>query len=235
MMRVGLTLFASLTVTSPAVAEPTVVELFTSQSCYSCPPAEAYLGELAARPDIVALEWHVDYWDDLVYGASGRWADPYSDPAFSERQRVYNRALRGRPGGYTPQMVIDGRFEAVGSRRGAVAAAIAGAAAEPDPVSLSVSRTTDGGLEIALDGTPPSNAEIWLVHLLDRRVTEVLGGENDGKTLANHNIVVALDQVGPWTGGEPLTLPMPTDQGDGCAILVQVENQGPILAGAYCP
>ncbi len=235
-MRVGLALVASLTATAPALAETTVVELFTSQSCYSCPPAEAYLGELADRPDLVALEWHVDYWDDLVYGSSGRWADPFSDPAFSERQRVYNRAIRGRSGGYTPQMVIDGRLEAAGSRRGAVEAAIARAATAPDLVSLTVSRTDEGGLAIAVEGTAPSAADVWLVHLLDRRVTDVLGGENDGKTLANHNIVVGLERVGPWTtGSAPLTVPALTGQGDGCAILVQAANQGEILAAAYCP
>ena len=81
--------------------KPVVVELFTSQGCYSCPPAEAYLGELSKNPNIVALEFHVDYWDDLVYGAAGKWKDVFSKPEFTTRQRIYAGNL---PDGqvYTP-------------------------------------------------------------------------------------------------------------------------------------
>ena len=107
-----LTLEERPAIATAAAAEevPTVVELFTSQGCYSCPPAEAFLGELAKRSDVVALEFHVDYWDDLVYGSAGQWKDPFSDPAYTRRQQVY---ARGIPGGrvYTPQIVVDGRLE----------------------------------------------------------------------------------------------------------------------------
>ena len=119
--------FAVMLVTgvfSPASAQnspPVVVELFTSQGCYSCPPAEAYLAELAERTDIVALEFHVDYWDSLTYMWHGQWKDPFSSPQYTARQRDYNVAIRDQSGVYTPQMIIDGRYEAVGSRRPQVA------------------------------------------------------------------------------------------------------------------
>lgn len=99
LLGAGLTVNA--TATANKTTSPVVVELFTSQSCYSCPPAEAYLGELAENPDIVALEWHVDYWDNLVYGSAGRWKDPYSDPAFTERQGLYNLSIRRSGSVYT--------------------------------------------------------------------------------------------------------------------------------------
>ena len=99
--EIGFALIAAL-VLAPFIGDagaedragrPIVVELFTSQSCYSCPPAEAYLGELAKRDDIIALEHHVDYWDQLVYGSAGRWKDTFSSPEATERQQRYNRRI----------------------------------------------------------------------------------------------------------------------------------------------
>ncbi|MCB9947164.1 MAG: DUF1223 domain-containing protein [Rhodospirillaceae bacterium] len=222
---------------APAAAQPTVVELFTSQSCSSCPPAEAYLGELADRPDLVALEWHVDYWDDLVYGFAGRWRDVFSDPAFTERQRIYNRQIRGLAQVYTPQMVIGGRAEAVGTRTGRVEAAIADAAGR-DGAAASVTVTRGEGrlLQIAVDGAAVGPASVWLVRLITREATDVGGGENHGRRLENHNVVIGIDRLGDWAGGPArLTAPMPSGRADRCAVLVQTDGQGPILAAAYCP
>jgi len=94
---------------------PVLVELFTSQGCSSCPPAEALLKELTQTPGVVAIEWHVDYWDTLVHRGSS-WKDPFSNAAYTARQRAYNRALRGTSGVYTPQAVIGGQYETVVSR-----------------------------------------------------------------------------------------------------------------------
>ncbi len=132
-LAAALSLAAPSAVSAGAEGPPTVVELFTSQSCYSCPPAEAFLGELAQQPGVIALEFHVDYWDDLVYGLAGRWKDVYSNPAYTRRQRAYNQAIKGRPGAYTPQMVIDGSRETVGSRRSAVYDAIEAASRDSRP------------------------------------------------------------------------------------------------------
>ena len=236
-LALGLTASGIALAGETAADGPVVVELFTSQSCYSCPPAEAYLGELAERDDLIALEFHVDYWDDLVYGAAGRWKDPFSDPAYTRRQQVYARRI---PGGrvYTPQMVVDGRLEAVGSRRGDVQRSIAAARAEPGrEISLSLVEAPGTGLRVDLAGAVTRPVNLWLVGFERSHVTRVQAGENKGKTLANHHVVTALQQVGSWTGG-PMSLAVePTNDGPnrGCAILAQEANQGPILAAAYCP
>ena len=229
------TLIAAMSFSSPSLAGSTVVELFTSQSCSSCPPAEAFLGELAERPDLVALEWHVDYWDDLNTWYHGRWQDRFSDPAYTARQRAYNIAIRGTAQVYTPQMVIDGQLEAVGSYRETVEAAIAAASTIPD-VQIRISETAPGGIAIVVEGVTPSPASVWLVRFLGREVTAVGGGENHGRTLANHHIVAAVDRLGPWYGGPAnYRATAPASQEDGCAVLVQAEDQGPILGAAYCP
>src|ERR1700736_1842766 len=109
-----LSLGLAVVVTPAAAGErPIVVELFTSQGCSSCPPADALLAELAQRPDVIALGFHIDYWDDLG------WKDPLSSPAATARQRDYARQF-GRRQVYTPQLVVDGAEEAVGSDRAAV-------------------------------------------------------------------------------------------------------------------
>ncbi|MDD9878546.1 MAG: DUF1223 domain-containing protein [Magnetovibrio sp.] len=222
-------------------ASPTVVELFTSQGCYSCPPAEAYLTELADRKDLVALEWHVDYWDDLVYGFAGKWKDPFSSPEYTRRQQVYNAAIRGQNGVYTPQMVIDGRFEAVGSRRGDVAVAIQRAMNEaPNRLRVSIRRDSQGALKVDLKGAERTPAEVWLVRYDHAHTTVVRSGENKGKTLTSRNIVRATQKLGDWRGRaasyDVAELKLGPNQG--CAVLVQSLKRsipGPILAAANCP
>ena len=218
--------------------DKTVVELFTSQSCYSCPPAEAYLGELAARGDVLALEFHVDYWDDLVYGSAGRWKDVFSSPANTERQRRYNRNIRRSDGIYTPQMVIDGRAEAAGTRRNAVETTIRREAADDrQRLKVAITRERDGGLTVAVDGPTTGPAALWLVRFEHARLTRVSAGENKGKTLTNHHVVTGLTRIGPWSGkatairlADVTLLP-----DEGCAVLVQDDHQGPILGAAPCP
>jgi len=149
LLAVGL----ALTAARAAEKATTVVELFTSQGCSSCPPADANLGRLAARDDIVALGFHVDYWDDLVYGGAGRWKDVFSDPAFTARQRDYNRAIRGSGQVYTPQMIIDGRIETVGFKRTEVHRAIRTAQTEATKsIGIDVRPREGGGLVIRLVG-----------------------------------------------------------------------------------
>lgn len=217
---------------------PVVVELFTSQGCYSCPPAERFLGELADRPGVIALEFHVDYWDDLVYGAAGKWRDPFSDPAHSERQRAYNMRIRGQTGVYTPQMVVGGRFEAVGSRRDAVERAIARAGGAAPEVEVSVASGPDGGLRVRLAGTGAARGGVWLVRFRKAATTRVRGGENRGKTLVNHNVVTGMRRIGEWQGARrALVVPAPAggEAGAGCAVIVQAAGPGPVLGAALCP
>jgi len=216
----------------------TVVELFTSQSCYSCPPAEAYLGELAARDDIVALEYHVDYWDKLNYGSHGRWKDVWSKPEMTARQRDYNAELRNTRSVYTPQMVVDGRSEAVGSREREVDNLITQARRDGAPrVAVNLDRRAGSALDISVSGAGGEKADVWLVTFVREHTTKVLRGENHRKSLTNHNIVRDIRRVGAWDGTaagiavEDLSL----EDGQGCAVLVQDGATGPVLGAAYCP
>lgn len=221
-----------------AAGSPTVVELYTSQSCYSCPPAERLLGELAQRPDVLALEFHVDYWDQLVHGAAGKWRDPFSSRAHTERQRDYNRKIRNRPAVYTPQMVIDGRLEAVGNRPSAVESTLRLAKRTADPrIDVSIVPKADGGYTVSLMDGPGHGGGIWLISYRNAETTRVQRGENQGLILVNHNIVTGMRRIGHWAGAAQSidVAPVAAEPGTGCAILIQAEGPGPILGAAACP
>lgn len=220
---------------APACAgadSPVVVELYTSQGCSSCPPAEAYLRELAKRPDLLALEFHVDYWDYIG------WKDPFSSTQYADRQRAYSAALGARYV-YTPQIVIQGRTHAVGSKRHEVEEKIAenrtAATAGPD---LTLRR--DGNAVVVHVGGAKASGQdydIFFVGFDAKHTTEVLRGENRGMTLVNSHIVRDLERVGHWSGGPvDLTVPLAGKKGDGgCAVLVQAAANGPIVAAAMLP
>jgi len=237
----GLIFAGALHAHGPAVAEEdplTVVELFTSQSCYSCPPAEAYLGELSAEKNILALEYHVDYWDTLNYGRHGRWKDAFSSPEMTARQRAYNAEIRNTRSVYTPQMVIDGRTEAVGSRRREVQNLISKARdADLPRVAVEVVAADNGGVTVSVGDVADAQADVWLVTFIREATTRVPRGENHGKTLSSHNIVRATRHIGKWDGKtiafdvSDLTL----EDGQSCAVLVQDGEVGPVLGAAYCP
>lgn len=231
-----LAVFGFCAAAAAAEPEPTpvVVELFTSQSCYSCPPAETLLGKLAGRPDLIALEFHVDYWNDLVYGAAGRWTDVHSSPAHTARQRAYGNRLGG--GVYTPQMVIDGRAETVGSREGDIERAIAAARKHPR-IALAVAATDTGGIAIRGEATGRQPAELWLVRYLEQETTRVRAGENRGKVLVNHHIVTGMSRLADWPLADDVLTVVPPElpSGEGCAVLLQAPGQGPILGAAPCP
>ncbi len=211
-----------------------VVELFTSQGCYSCPPADALLREVIdRRPQVVALEYHVDYWDDLVYGSAGSWRDPFSDPAFTARQRDYHgNGVGGRRGVYTPQMIVNGSRALVGSHRGTLQRELADAPRLPLDVLVEKSPS---GYTVRFAGRYEGSAQIWQVDYIDSARTPVAGGENNGKFLSNHNIVTGMRHIGRWWGKSPeFTLRPPSGAATGCAVLVQ-EDSGRIVGAAYCP
>lgn len=203
-MRYGFfiaTLFASLlTAAGPANADqrPVILELFTSQGCYSCPPADELVGKLSKRKDVLPLAFHIDYWDYIG------WKDPFAFSAATDRQRAYSTRL-GKRNIYTPQMIIDGERDAVGSRWWEIEDGIKSAAGKANvdaifvPVKLDL--TEDGKLAIEIGkGMPPKPADIWLVSFDDKHVTEVPRGENSGKTLHDYNVVRSIERVGTWTG-----------------------------------
>lgn len=221
----------------------TVIELFTSQACISCPPAEAFLTELVqARDDILGLEFHVTYWDDFVDGERGRWKDIFADPAYTERQTQYNLRLRAGQGPYTPQMVIGGQFQAVGFSRDEVLAAIdvASAGASTPPPTISVS-TTGQTISIAIEKTGESTTDagnIWLIRYDLAHATNITSGENQGRALVNRNVVTDMQLLGSWTGGSTQLNNMAFSAlgpGEACAIILQGHENGRIYAAARCP
>lgn len=219
-----------------------VFELFTSQGCYSCPPAEKLLGEVIDRnDDILGLEFHVDYWDNLVYGSAGKWRDPFSSAAYSKRQRDYNRLrLEGRTGVYTPQMIVDGRHAFVGSKASTARKHIG---RESDLVlDLTADLSNSGHLTINVNGDYDSHADVWLVIYGEKQVTEVKSGENMGKTLSNFNVVREFRPIGKWQG-LPLEIEANVgsmDENQNCAVIVQRYDgtrrnvSGPIVGAAVC-
>jgi len=217
----------SVATTVPATARDlVVVELFTSQGCSSCPPADALLTDLAKRNDVLALSLHVDYWDYIG------WKDPFADPANTQRQRAYARQF-GLGYVYTPQMVVDGRAQMTGSNRPAV---LRGIDRAKDASGLAVGLKRDGDtISVSLpNGGTDGTAAVYAV-LFDREhVTDVRRGENRGRKLAYSNVVRDMERVATWRG-EALTLPLnglPTGGRDACAIIIQSERTGQILGSA---
>ncbi|PWR19549.1 DUF1223 domain-containing protein [Zavarzinia aquatilis] len=204
--------------------KPVVVELFTSQGCSSCPPADDYLRSLAAAgDDVLPLAFHVTYWNQLG------WSDPYALEAGTQRQRLY-ASLLGQRQVYTPQMVIDGRWQAVGSDRAAVGRLIRDAAAKTEAVAIEARREgADVGIRI---GAAPAAGRglILLVGYDPEHRTAVGRGENGGRTLTEANIVRSLDIVGEWRG-DSLELRAPLGEGARFAILLQA-GDGRIIGAA---
>ncbi len=206
---------------APAQAEtrPVVVELFTSQGCSSCPPADAVLAELAGRKDVLALGFHVDYWDSLG------WKDSLSAPGSTARQHDYATQF-GKREVYTPQIVVDGERQLVGSHREAVLEAIAQAA----PQSVAPVAFAPDGRSVSI-GAGAGQGKILLVRYIRNRSTPVQRGENAGSMARDVNGVETLKTIGEWTG-QAVDLPVePVAANHGVAVLVQ-GSDGRILGAA---
>ena len=208
----------------PDVKRPVVVELYTSQGCSSCPPADALAGELAQLPGILPLSFHVDYWDYIG------WKDPFATPENTKRQQQYARKLANRYV-YTPQMVIDGSYDAVGFRRGEVFAAIESAAAAQSDLELSLDAAT-GRLTVPAGEAPSGGATLWLALYDNEHTTAIGSGENAGRKLSYFNVVRDLRVLGTWTG-EAMVLDLDLAAAgahDACVVLLQQGTNGPILS-----
>lgn len=197
-----------------------VVELFTSQSCSSCPPADAVLAAMVRDgADVLALSFHVTYWDRLG------WRDRFSLPAATERQRRYAATL-GHGQVYTPQMVVQGRRDAVGSDRAAVRAAIQAADDLAVPVRLAAN---DAAIRVEAGASAGAGA-LWLVGYDRHHSTAVGGGENGGRTLNHTHVVRSLAPLGAWQG-QPLKLDAARPAGERVAVMLQAAN-GAIVGAA---
>ncbi len=213
----------------PAARAPVVVELFTSQGCSSCPPADALLGALAGQPNVIALGFHVDYWD------GGGWRDRYSMPDATRRQSRYVDALR-LPSAFTPQLVVAGSRSAVGSDARGIAAAITAAIAQAGEGVAIDARIAGGELVVSLpDGGDGGIYDVDLAAFLPQATTAIGRGENSGRTLTDFNIVRQFRRLGAWTGKAATfrvaLAALPADA-NRAAVLVQRVNQGPVAAAA---
>jgi hypothetical protein len=211
---------------SPAAGEtprPVLVELFTSQGCSSCPPADALLTELARNPNVLPLAFHVTYWNNLG------WRDPFSLDAATTRQRLYQRTL-GTDTIYTPQMVIDGRIDVVGSDRASVARAIT-ASHGGEGVSLTITRE-GSGMTVRV-GEGEGTAQLLLIGYDNFHRTPVARGENAGRQLPETNIVRSITMLKEWTG-RSVSLDAAIPAADNAVVVLQ-SSDGRIHAVALLP
>jgi hypothetical protein len=214
---VSLAFAISLVSTGVSAAErPVVVELFTSQGCSSCPPANAYLNEMArARKDVLPLAFHVTYWDRLG------WKDPFSLAAATERQDRYGH--RFGDGSYTPEMVVDGTTSHVGSRREDVSAAIE-AAKRGRQTAAALKLTKDEGGQLAIDiGSGTGRAAVLLIGFDHDHQTAIRRGENGGRTLQEANVVRSIRAIGDWNGAA-LHVNAPFPEGEDVAVILEAPD-----------
>ena len=230
---------AIVAIIRPALAEPrAVVELFTSQGCSSCPPADKVIGELAKDPSVIALSMPIDYWDYLG------WKDTLADARFSARQQAYSR-VRGDRGVYTPQVVVNGSAHLVGSDRAGIEDAIGDTRKADGVMSVPVSMALAGKqitVSVAASGKAPAamHGEIWICSI-SKEVSIAIGrGENRGREVTYHNVVRNLLKVGDWNGSAgSWTVPLENISREGvdaAAVYVQDGNRdkpGLMLGAAY--
>ena len=215
------------------VLRPIVVELFTSQGCSDCPAADRLVTELAKRRDVIALSLPITYWDMLG------WKDTYATDANTQRQKSYARAM-SHSGIYTPQMIIDGRFDVVGNQRDRVMAALAartndGLGETSIPITIGA---VSGRLEIAIPAARKKAkpvATIWVMRTLNQGFVNVEQGENRNRLLTYTNVVRDLQRAGEWTG-EAMKIDLPLNfakaKQDGVAVILQARDYGPVLGAA---
>jgi hypothetical protein len=218
------------TVESAAEAMPIVAELYTSQGCSSCPPADALLGELAREPDVIALAFHVQYWDGLG------WSDRFGMPDAARRQNLYVQQ-RQLSGSFTPQLILNAEHSLVGSNRGQVLAVVKVLRTQAAAGVVIATTFAANRLHISLPVTPgmARATDVFLLPLLSQAESVIGRGENGGRTLREYNIVRGVKLLGSWQGAAlqfavPLTA-LPRDA-DRVAVLVQEKNQGALLGAA---
>jgi hypothetical protein len=227
-MAQGALVAMAVLAAGPAAAapadHPAVVELFTSQGCSSCPPADALLAQIATRQDVIALALHVDYWDYIG------WADTFGDPAYTTRQRSYARAM-GENMVYTPQMIINGSSAIVGSDAEALVSALT--ADDEDAPVLRLSRS-GGTLSIRADAAPDLSApvRVMLVRYHPKAEVAIQRGENSGRTITYTNIVTSLTEIGQWDGSRALQMDVGATGKQMSVVLLQEAGPGRIVAAA---
>ena len=215
-----------------------MVELFTSQGCSSCPPADQIIGELAKDPSVIALSLPIDYWDYLG------WKDTLADSRFSARQKAYSN-MRGEREVYTPQVVVNGSAHVIGSDRARIESAIEDTKKADGVMSVPISMALAGkqiNISVAASGKGPAAAhgEVWICSISKAVPIAIGRGENRGREITYHNVVRNLLKVGDWNGtSDSWTVPLENiyrEGVDAAVVYVQDGNRdkpGPMLGAAY--
>ncbi len=246
----ALGICAIVSIAGPAQADPrAVVELFTSQGCSSCPPADKVIGDLAKDPSVIALSMPIDYWDYLG------WKDTLADSRFSARQKAYS-LMRGDRDVYTPQVVVNGSAHLIGSDRAGIENAINVTKKESGVMSVPVTMMVDGkqiNISVAAssgnglisdtsttNASTPMHGEVWICSISKSIPISIGRGENRGREVTYHNVVRTLLKVGDWNGSaESWSVPLENisrDGVDGAVVYLQDGNHekpGPMLGAAY--
>ncbi|MEL6101566.1 MAG: DUF1223 domain-containing protein [Pseudomonadota bacterium] len=219
----SLAIALSIFVAPVSAGGPVVVELFTSQGCSSCPPADKLLHELAKRDDVIALALHVDYWDYIG------WKDEFADPMHTDRQRGY-AIEAGRRSVYTPQMIVNGITDIVGTRPMELTKSIAEHAARPSTVALDLQRADKKLIIKAETKQALSDLLVQLVRYNPEEVVKITRGENAGHTLKYGNIATDWVILAEWNGRRPLDLEVDIGSDEPVVVLIQQGKYGPIVA-----
>jgi hypothetical protein len=204
-----------------------VIELYTSQGCSSCPPADALLPRLADMPGVIALALHVDYWDYLG------WKDSFGNVQYTKRQKAYAKALHQRPL-FTPQMIVQGQDILIGHKEGQIVSRVNAYLAEAAPVALSIRRRT-GGLAIHAEGRGSmieGPLDVHLVRFLESDQVDIEAGENAGRTMTYTNVVTDWETIARWDGVEPLKLDVDAGPDEPVAVILQKAGTGPVVTAA---
>lgn len=235
MLSGSLAVVAAVTVTTPSLADPrAIVELFTSQGCSSCPPADRVLGELAKDPTVIALSLPVDYWDYLG------WKDTLADSRFSARQKAYS-SVRGDRDVYTPQAIVNGAVHVLGSDQAGIEAAAATTKNSGSVMSVPVTMTKSGKqIDVSVAAATGKSGEIWICSVSKQVPITINRGENRGKQITYHNVVRGILKVGDWSGkAGSWSVPLENiahDGVDAAAVYVQDgsrDKPGPMLGAAF--
>ncbi|MEM1079808.1 MAG: DUF1223 domain-containing protein [Pseudomonadota bacterium] len=231
-MRITSTLLAlwtafAVTTTTPAVAteKTVVVELFTSQGCSSCPPADALLAKLDENADVIALALHVDYWDYIG------WKDIFADPAYTARQKGYARAAGARSI-YTPQMVIGGLDHVIGFKPMDVANTVQKHRNVPDGADIAA-RLANNTVVVTLEpGGKRGQMTVSLIGYEPKETVKIKRGENAGRTITYTNTVREMVSLGKWDGRSTKTFRHPKPEGGLAVVILQEDKHGPMVAAA---
>lgn len=228
------TICVAMLASSHAVAQnrPVVVELFTSQGCSSCPPADRMLGKLANRDDVIALAYHVDYWDYLG------WKDTFASRAFTQRQQSYvghtnrqwiTQRLRGK---FTPEIVVQGTDSLVGHNQAGINSRISAHAAAKSSAVIRLKRVgNDISVQLEPVGQNTPKVRVLLVRYLPKSTVDVARGENAGKSLTYSHIVTDIDEVAKWNGAAAHSMSIKNITTP-AVIMLQEGKAGPIIAAA---